>query len=231
LLFNWLMPERKPRDRVVVIGARSNAGPLARRLRDHNLDVVLVCGDVDQSQQLREVGVPIICSQPTLAEALRRAEIGRAGAIVAIEENDEANLRVCRMARNIYGVENVIAWVQDPAQNSKFRKLGARVMNPAYSTMLMLESMVLSRSAFSITPDVDEAQEVREVKLQNSALAGQKLTDLGLSGRVMVLTIERGGDKLAPDRDTLLRANDTITLVGTGSEVDEAARLFARNGN
>jgi len=230
LLFNWLMPERKPRERVVVIGARSNAGPLARRLRDHDLDVVLVCGDAEQSQQMQDVDIPIICSQPTLAEALRQAEIGRARAVVAMEEKDDANLRICRMARQIYGVENVVAWVQDPAQNGKFRKLGVRLVNPAYSTMLMMVSMVLSPGVYSITPDVDETQEVREVKLQNSGLVGQRLADLELSGNVMVLMIERGGDVLTPDRETRLRANDTITLVGTGSEVNEAARLFARNG-
>jgi trk system potassium uptake protein TrkA len=230
LLFNWLMPERKPRDRVIVIGARSDAGPLARRLRDHGLDVSLVCGNGGQSQQMQDIDIPIICSQPTLAEALRQAEIGRARAIVAMEESDERNLRICRMARQIYGVENVIAWVKDPAQNGKFRKLGARLVNPAYSTMLMMVSMVLSPGVYSITPDVDETQEVREIKLQNSRLVGKRLADLGLSGNVMVLMIERGGDVLTPDRETLLRANDTITLAGTGSDVDKVVKLLARNG-
>lgn len=230
LLFNWLMPVQKVRDRIVVIGARSNAGPLARRLHDHKLDVVLVCGDVTQGQQMQNVDIPIICSQPTLAEALRQAEIQRAQTIVAMETSDDKNLRICLMARNIYGVENIIAWVQDPALNARFRNLGARVMNPAYSTMLVMESMALSQSAFSITPDVDEAQKVREVKLQNPHLVGRSISDLGLSGDVMVLTIERRGDVLTPDRETRLRANDTLTLVGTGSDVDDAARLFARNG-
>jgi trk system potassium uptake protein TrkA len=230
LLFNWLMPERKPRDRVVVIGARSNAVPLARRLRDHGLDVALVCGDVGQGQQMQDVDIPVICSQPTLSESLRQAEIQRARAIVAMEQSDEDNLRICRMARDIYGVENVIAWVKDPAQNGRFRKLGVRLVNPAYSTMLMMVSMVLSPGVYSITPDVDETQEVREIKLQNSDLVGRRLADLGLSGNVMVLMIERGGDVLTPDRETLLRANDTLTLVGAGSDVDKAARLFVRNG-
>lgn len=230
LLFNWLSPERKERDRIVVIGSRTSATPLARRLRDHDLDVVLVCGDTNQSHQAQDLRIPIICSQPTLSAALREAEIDRAQAIVAMEESDERNLRICRMARDIYGVENVIAWVQDPAQNGKFRKLGARLVNPAYSTMLMMVSMVLSPGVYSITPDVDETQAVREVKLQNSGLVGQRLADLRLSGNVTVLMIERGGDILTPDRETLLRANDTITIVGTGSEVDEAVRLFARNG-
>jgi Trk K+ transport system NAD-binding subunit len=125
----------------------------------------------------------------------------------------------------------VIAWVQDPAQNGKFRKIGARLVNPAYSTLLMMVSMVLSPGVYSITPDVDETQKVREIKLQNPDLVGKRLADLGQSGNVLVLTIERGGDVLTPDRETLLRANDTITIVGPGSEVDEATRLFARNRN
>jgi Kef-type K+ transport system membrane component KefB/Trk K+ transport system NAD-binding subunit len=229
LLFNWLMPQRERRDRVVVIGARSDAGPLAQRLRDHDLDVVLICGDVAQEQEMQDLGIPVICSQPTLTEALRRAEVGRAQAIVAMEPSDEDNLRICRLARDIYGVENAIAWVQDPAQNSRFRKLGARLVNPAYSTMLMMVSMVLNPGVYSITPDVDETQEVRQVKLQNTNLVGRRVADLGLSGRVMIMMIERGGDILTPDRETLLRANDTLTVVGTGLEVDDAARLLAHS--
>jgi Kef-type K+ transport system membrane component KefB/Trk K+ transport system NAD-binding subunit len=229
LLFGWLMPRREPRDRVVVVGARKDAGMLARRLGDHNLDVVLICGDVGQEEEMKDLGIPVICSQPTLAAAFRQAEVDRARAIVAMEPSDEDNLRICRMAREIYGVDNVLAWVKDPAQNDKFRRLGARIVNPAYSTMLMMLSLVLNPGVYSITPDVDETQEVREVKLQNSDLIGQRLADLGLSGNTMVLMIERGGDVLTPDRETLLRANDTITVVGTGHEVDAIAHLFARN--
>jgi Kef-type K+ transport system membrane component KefB/Trk K+ transport system NAD-binding subunit len=229
LLFNWFMPQWKRRNRVIVIGARSDAGPLAQRLRDHDLDVVLVCGDAGQQEEMRELGIPVICSQPTLAEALRQADIRRAQAIVAMESSDEDNLRICRLAREIYGVENVVALVQDPAQNTKFRELGARLVNPAYSTMLMVVSVVLNPGVYSIAPDVDETQEVREVKLQNPVLVGKPLAELGLSGNLMVLMIERSGDILTPDRKTRLRANDTITVVGTGSEVDNLVRLLARN--
>jgi predicted Kef-type K+ transport protein len=142
----------------------------------------------------------------------------------------ERGLMSERYGQYIHGVENVIAWVHNPAWNGRFRKLGARLVNPAYSTLLMMVSMVLSPGVYSITPDVDETQEVRQIKLQNSDLVGKRLADLGLPGSILVLMIERGGDVLTPDRETLLRANDTITLVGMGSEVDEAVKLLARDG-
>jgi trk system potassium uptake protein TrkA len=150
--------------------------------------------------------------------------------VVAVEEKDEDNLRICRIARHTFGVENVIAWVQDPTQNDRFRRLRSRVVNPAYSTVLILESMVVNPDIYSIAPDMDEAQEVRDVKLQNPHLVDRRLHHLMLPGDTAVLMIERGGDALVPDQETRLRANDTLTLVGTEAEVDEVVRYLARNG-
>lgn len=231
ILFNRLVPEREvERDRVIVIGSRKNAALLTRRLREHDLDAILICGDPDQNQQAIAMGIPSICPQRTLSDALRRAEIAKTRTVIAMEEKDENNLRICRMARQVYGVGHIVSWVRDPVQNDRFRKLGVQVVNPAYSTVLIMEGMVLSPDAFSMTADVDEVREVREIKLQNRDLIGRRLNDLILPGDVIVLMIERRGDVLVPDRETKLRANDTITLVGTDIDVDSAARLFARNG-
>jgi Trk K+ transport system NAD-binding subunit len=104
-------------------------------------------------------------------------------------------------------VDNVIVWVQEPTQNDRFRALGVRVLNPAYSTVLILERMVLNPALADITPDMDASQTVREVKLQNSQFIDWRLADLKLPGDVLVLMIERKGDVLVPQRDTVLRAN------------------------
>lgn len=230
ILFNRLAPDslRRQRDRVLIIGSQKSAALLTRRLREHERDAILICSDEDQAQQARANGVPCICPQGTLTEALRQAEVENAQTVVAMEEQDEENLRICRMARQVYGVDIIVAWVRDPTQNAKFRNLEARVVNPAYSTTLIMESLVLSPDAFSMTADVDEAQEVREIKLQNPHLVGQSLKDVILPEDVFVLMINRGGNILVPDRETTLQANDDVTLVGTGEHVDDAARFLAR---
>lgn len=241
IVFNHLMPERAvERDRIIVIGSRKSAMLLARRLREHGLDAILICGNLDQHRQALAAGVPSICpdqwpeqtlkeSREALRNVLREAEVEHARTLVAMEEYDQENLQIARMARRVFGLDHIIAWVRDPVLNSQFRRLGAQVVNPAYSTVLITEGMVLSPDAFSLTADIDETQEVRAIKLQNRELVGQHLDGLSLPGDVIVLMIERGGDILVPDRETALRANDTVTLVGTDSDLDSAARLFARD--
>lgn len=116
-------------------------------------------------------------------------------------------------------------------QNDRFRKVGARVINPAYSNTLMMERMVLNPRAFSLTPDVDEIQEIREVKLQDPNLVGCCVNDLTLPQSVIVVMIERSNEIVVPDRETVLRANDTLTLLGVDEEIGESVQLFALNGD
>ncbi len=231
ILFNQLMPkpdEEEPK-RVIVIGTRPSTGLLARRLCEHGLDAVLIDGNRHSDQKTPVTGDSSRWTQKSLLDELRYAEIGRAWSVVAMEDQDEDNLRICRIARHSYQVENVIAWVQDPAQNERFRSLEARVMNPAYSTVLFLESMVVNPAVHAITADLDEAQEVREVKLQNPHLVNRRVNEIILPVDITVLMIDRGGDLVVPDQETVLRANDTLTLVGSDDDIDEAIRLFARS--
>jgi trk system potassium uptake protein TrkA len=232
IFFNRLVPKPdKNHNRVIVIGSRTSAGLLVSRLREHNLEVVLISsgGDATHTQQTLVTGDPSPWSQQALLDELRRANIDKAATLIAMEEKDEDNLRICRIGRH-YEIQNIIAWVQDPLQNDRYRQVGAQVINPAYSTLLIMESMVLNPHAFSITPDVDEVQEIREIKLQNRHLVGRRVNDLTLPRGITVLMIERSNEILVPDRETVLRANDTITLVGADKEIDEAVYLFARDG-
>ena len=223
ILFGWISPEKEERERIIVIGPRSSAELLNRRLREHDFDTVLISAqDID--------GISEHGPEKKYAEVLKEAGAEQAHTVVAMRHSDMENLRLCRVARNEYGVENVISWVQNPALNDDFRQCGARVTNPAYSAVLTMESMVLTPGAFSMTADVDEMHEVREVRVTNSGLHGRALDKLTLPGDVLVFMIERDGGVLVPDQvpghEISLQEDDVVTLAGSAEEVDNAVKYF-----
>lgn len=232
VLFNRLVPEHEERDRIIVVGSQTSAGLLARRLHEHEFDVTLINDDNSEDQRSYVLRDSPVDSDQALSETLQRARIDRARTVVAVGKRDADNLRICRMAREKYGIENLIAWVQNPAHNGGFRALGVRVLNPAYNAVLTLESMVLHPGAFSSTTDVDEMLEVREVELRNSELVGQPLNELALPGDAVVLMIERDGGAVVPDQvpgtEIKMQAGDVVTLAGNADEVDDTSRLFTR---
>ena len=223
ILFGWISPEKEERDKIIVIGPRNSAELLVRRLREHDFDTVLV--PAKYIDGLSERG-----PKEVYKEVLGEAGAEKAHTVVAMRHSDKENLRLCGVAHNDYGVENVISWVQNPALNDDFRKCGARVTNPAYSAVLSIESMVLSPGTFSLTADVDEMQEVREVRVTNSGLHGHTLDKLSLPGDVLVFMIERDGGVLVPDHvpghEIVLKEDDVVTLAGSPEEIENAIKYF-----
>lgn len=234
ILFNWLTPDYEKRDRIIIVGSLTSGGLLARRLNDDDLNVTLINSDSSEDQQPYGLRTASIGSQEELADALHKARADKAWALVAVEKSDEDNERICRMAREQYGVETVIAWVQNPAHNDSFRKVGARVLNPAYSAVSTMESMIHNPDTISNAVDVDETLEVQEVEVENRDLFGRTLNELRLPGDAIVLMIERNGGVMVPDQtpgtEIALQENDIVTLAGEKSKVDEALRLFTSDG-
>ncbi len=231
ILFNFLAPEApEARDLILVVGCRKFAELFTRRLWRHDLNAVLICTSGDDQRRKPENGLPAIRAREALSDELRQAGVEKARMVVAMEETDSDNIMICRMARHMFHVPGIISWVQDPSLNRLFRAMGARVVNPAYSTLYIMEGMVLNLDAFSMATDVDEGADIREAKVKSSELDGIRVDDLILPDEVNVLTILRKGDFLVPDTETVLRVNDTVTLVGPGERMERALALFHGKG-
>jgi trk system potassium uptake protein TrkA len=231
MLFDVLLPAyNHKRDRIVVIGCKNLVELLVSRLKEHDMRTISLCPNDNGKRKQPEAGMPAVAIQDTFSDVMRNAALEKAWAVVALEETDEDNLRLCRMARRIFGVENIIAWVQDPLKNREFRQVGARVVNPAYSSLLMIEGMLLNADTFSMTADVDETVELREIKLKESKVVDLNIGSLNIPEKVTVLMIQRKGDFLVPTNDTVVRANDVITLAGHSDDLARALDVLRRRG-
>ncbi|HHP7233368.1 MAG TPA: monovalent cation:proton antiporter family protein [Desulfobacterales bacterium] len=226
LLFKSLAPApRSQKDRILLVGCRHMAEMLVERLQQHDLDASAFCSDDESRRAEAGPGVPSLQNRDRVKEELIQAGIEDAKMVVVLEERDEDSLLVCRMARQLFGVKNLIVWVQDTQYKEDFRRLGARVVNPALSTTLFIESMILHPEAYALAGDIDEI-EIRQIKLKSDGSIGSRVDELELPTGVTVLSIERGGDIVVPDNDTRLRENDTLNLAGNSEGLKESMRLF-----
>lgn len=224
IAFNLLMGgETVKKDKILIVGGHPMADLLVKQFNHHDLiteRVTIKASSVDEPTPGN------LIPQQQITEALRAGGIEQVKTLIALDEHDDLNLRICRQATQIFGVENVIALVQEPSRNPRFRSLGVRIVNMAYSTALILESMAISKDAFSLAADLDEFQEVREVKVQNPGLHGKKISEIDLPEDVHIPLLLRGGSVLTPDESTLLQSNDIVTLVGDEEHVEAALGMF-----
>ncbi len=209
---------------ILIIGNHPLVDFLSQQFKHHGLKTRSI-----NPRGLDESNIQSPIPQQQLVESLRHEGIQDADTVIVLTEQPDENFRICRLSMNYFNIQNVISLVKDPARNSKFRELGVRVVNMIYSTALIIESMALSKDAFSVAGGIDEIQDVREIKILNDDVHGLRVGEVNLPDETSILMLIRGTEMITPDADTILQKNDIITIVGEESRVEESLMLFAQN--
>jgi Kef-type K+ transport system membrane component KefB/Trk K+ transport system NAD-binding subunit len=227
IIFSRLMqvPSRQV-GAVIIVGAGETGRSLAHRLVAQGSQVVLIEVDGDAAEQARRDGFRVVHGRGDARSSLREAGGDSAIALVAVTHDDAYNLRVCRRARDSFGVSQLTARVSDPANREAFVKAGIRAVSVPLSTSAALENAVLRPNLFQLLIDRPKEYDVVEIALLNRALVGRRLREIRLPGNCLLLLIRHEGELVVPRGSTVLQKGDNITIAGDPDSVREAAQLL-----
>jgi trk system potassium uptake protein len=156
-------------------------------------------------------------------DRLRDAGIEEAGALAAVTSGDNSNIMVARTAREVFGLDRVVARIYDPRRAAIYEKLGI----PTIATVQWTIDRVLRR----ILPDAPttewtdpSASVVLVERTVAPSWAGRRLADLDLAGLARVAALCRLGVGQVPAPDLVTQEGDVVYMtVGT----DRIAELDA----
>ena len=123
---------------------------------------------------------------------LDRAGAATADALAAVTSGDNSNILTARIARENYGIANVVARIYDPRRAEIYQRLGI----PTVATVTWTIDQVLRRLLpETVTGEWTDAtgQLVLVEHILPEAWAGKRLYDLGLEGRANLVAVTRGG--------------------------------------
>lgn len=214
----------------LIVGAEELGRELAKHLQTQGEEVVLIDRDPDSVAAAREEGLVAILGDATQEAVLRRAGIERTHAVVATTSSDKANLIVCQLARSRYGISDLVARANDGSNLRMFAELGIRAMSPTAAAVMVLDNLLRRPSTLRLMTDLDSGKDVREVTLQNPALAGRVLKEVRLDGDVLIAMVRRDKQLFVPHGDTAMALGDQLTLLGSAEDVAAVGELFERQG-
>ena len=159
-------------------------------------------------------------------DRLREAGIEEAGALAAVTSGDNSNIMVARTAREVFGLERVIARIYDPRRAAIYEKLGI----PTIATVQWTTDRVLRR----ILPDspatewTDPSATVVLVERPVAAgWAGRRLADLDVPGLARVEALSRLGVGQVPVPELVTQEGDVVYMTVAA---DRLAELDAHLG-
>ena len=113
------------------MGCGRTGAAIAGRLDEEGHQVTILDLNADQFRRLPDgFGGRMAVGNGMDREAMDRAGAGNADAFIAVTQGDNRNFFASQLAREIFGVENVVCRVKDPERGEIFGHLGLRTYSP-----------------------------------------------------------------------------------------------------
>jgi trk system potassium uptake protein TrkA len=159
-------------------------------------------------------------------EVLLEAGIQDADAFAAVSNGDNSNILAARVAREMYGIQNVVARIYDPGRAEIYQRLGI----PTVATVLWTTDQILrrlapegSRSEWRDATGIIQLCEVHP----HSSWNGRPILLIDALTPARVAFITRLGKGLIPDEHTVLQQGDLIHVMVSETDVARTEEILA----
>jgi trk system potassium uptake protein TrkA len=217
---------------VIVAGGGKVGANVARSLLRLGHEVTLVEQERDRFERLEdEFEHQVQRGDATELHVLERAGIARPPDIMlALTGDDEDNLVIAQLAREKYGVEQVIARVNDPRNQAHFDLLGiSPTVCATSSIMALVEHEVPEHDLIHLLELRRENLEIVEVQIdRDSPSAGKRVEALELPDGARLISVMRSGRAEIAVGATQLEAGDQVLAILEPGKEDELRRVLLR---
>jgi trk system potassium uptake protein TrkA len=214
---------------VVIMGCGRVGSTLARSLEDRNHTVAVIDSEPDAFRRLgpafngdKVTGYGF--DQPVL----EKAGIKRADAFAAVSSGDNSNIIAARVAREQFGIQQVVARIYDPGRAEVYQRLGITTVATVKWTADQVLRRILPAGAEPDFRDPSGAIRVDQVPIPE-VWVGQRTVDFQMQTGARIAWIDRLGEGMLPDRQTVIQENDLIHLVMRESDAGHVFEVI-KNG-
>jgi trk system potassium uptake protein TrkA len=186
---------------------------LARSLEDRNHTVAVIDNEPDA---FRRLGPGFNGEKVTGfgfdQEVLEKAGIRRADAFAAVSSGDNSNIIAARVARETFGIQQVVARIYDPGRAEVYQRLGITTVATVKWTADQVLRRILPAGAEPDFRDPSGTIRLDQVPI-TEVWVGQRTIHFQDQVKGRIAWIDRLGEGMLPNRDTVIQEGDLLHLV------------------
>jgi trk system potassium uptake protein TrkA len=213
---------------VVIMGCGRVGSTLAKSLEDRDHDVSIIDSNPDAFRRLGPsfdgTKVTGIGFDQTVLE---RAGIGKADAFAAVSSGDNSNIIAARVARESFGIQQVVARIYDPGRAEVYQRLGITTVATVKWTADQILRRLLPAGAEPDFRDPSGTIRVDHVPV-SEAWVGHRTVQFQEESGSRIAWIDRLGEGMLPTRETVIQEGDLLHLVMREENADRVYEVFAR---
>jgi len=160
-------------------------------------------------------------------DTLIEAGIERADAFAAVSDGDNSNILAARVARETYGVKNVVARIYDPGRAEIYQRLGIPTVATVLWTTDQIMRRILPSGAKSEWQDASGKVQLAEVQIHRDWFGYPAISIEGMT-KARVAFITRLGDGMIPDEHTVLQEGDVVHVLVSDKDLSDAVTSLSQ---
>ncbi|MEW9530265.1 NAD-binding protein [Microbispora sp. NPDC049125] len=212
---------------IVIMGCGRVGSTLAHILEDNGHSVAIIDRDPQAFRRLRAgfrgrrvTGIGFD------RDVLEEAGIASAAAFVAVSSGDNSNVISARVAREMFGVDNVVARIYDSRRAEVYQRLGIPTVATVRWTADQILRRVLPEGAEPLWRDPTGTVILAEVAFHQGWIGVRAKAVEAAAGARMAF-INRMGDALVPKDATVIQEGDVIHLVAAENDIDRVNKVLS----
>jgi trk system potassium uptake protein TrkA len=213
----------------VIAGGGKAGYSLGRLLHEREYEIAIIEMNRDRHRRVaQEFEHAVILGDATEIFILERAGIERADVVVSVTGDDEDNIIISQVAMHKYGINNVIARVNNPENQEAFDVLGvANTVSPTSSLLSLVEHEMPTHRLVHLLNLRKENLEIVEVMLEEGApIEGKRLEEISLPAGALLISVLRESKALVPSGATVLEKDDQVLAILEPGNEPELTKLF-----
>jgi trk system potassium uptake protein TrkA len=215
---------------VIVAGGGKVGANVTRSLLERDHEVTLIEQRPERFLRLeREFGPIALRGDATEIGVLELAGIARPpDLLLSVTGDDEDNLVISQIGREKYGVEQVIARVNDPRNQAHFDLLEIPMTVCATSSILgLVEHEIPEHGLVRLLELQREGLAIVEVQIEsNSPAAGSRVGGLSLPAGSRLISVFRHGRTELVEPETVMRPGDQVLAVVANDSAPDLRRVL-----
>ncbi|HWD69303.1 MAG TPA: TrkA family potassium uptake protein [Solirubrobacteraceae bacterium] len=218
---------------VIIAGAGKVGWNLARELIAKDREVTLIESDHDRFRVVeQELEHAVQYGDASELWVLERAGIQRADLVIAVTGDDEDNILISQVAKKKYGVQRIVARVNNPRNLTHFKMLGIQPAVSATDLILrLIEHEVPEYGLVQLLALEEEHLEIIELEvLEGSLVVGRQVQEIALPEGSLVISVLRAGRGFVPKPSDTVASGDQVLLILDPGLESEITALFASTG-
>jgi trk system potassium uptake protein TrkA len=190
------------------------------QLSDEGHSVVIIDKNRDAFRRLMRFNGQSIVGSGFDRDVLAKAEASQADALAAVTRGDNTNILCARIARDNYGIKNVVARIYDAQRADIYMKLGIpTVATSLWTTQQVKRWMIPTDESIEWTNGAGSLHLVERIVPDN--LAGRQIHHFNVGTSVRVVGLVRGGQGRVDIDDLFAQEDDILEFVVTPRGIED----------